>query len=194
MAAPPQRNPSRKFVPPRNPISPREFTEFTSIHFPTPSLAKRFEDRFDGRKVLDSFFIDIDDFCNLIVCGRSIRDMLQPWEAAIDLDDRVYPNLVRVFYSNMEISDTRPNRIVTQVGRVPIEFDNVDLADFLGISSEGHDIYTSRKALFFDSFCHTDGVLNICRRRDLSDEICCFLFYLNFYLSKFAFFTLFYST
>ena len=72
----------------------------------------------------------------------------------------------------MEISDTRPNKIVTQVGRVPIEFDDADLADFLGISCEGIDIYTSRKALSFDSFSHTDGVRNICRRRDLSDEIC----------------------
>ncbi|KAH9685791.1 hypothetical protein KPL70_014095 [Citrus sinensis] len=156
----------------RNPIPPREVSEFARIHFPTPSLAKRFEERFDGRKVLDSFFVDIDDFRNLVVCGRSIRDMLQPWEAAIDLDDRVYPNLVRVFYSHMEISDTCPNRIVTQVGRVPIEFDDADLADFLGISCEGLDIYTSRKALSFDSFRHTDGVRNICHRRDLSDEIC----------------------
>ncbi|KAH9781517.1 hypothetical protein KPL71_008504 [Citrus sinensis] len=112
------------------------------------------------------------DFSNLVVYGRSIQDMLQPWESAIDFDDRVYPNLVRVFYLNMEISAIRLNRIVTQVGGVPIEFDDADLADFLGISSEGHDIYTSRKALFFDSFCHTDGVRNICRRRDLSDEIC----------------------
>ncbi|KAH9668541.1 hypothetical protein KPL70_021452 [Citrus sinensis] len=142
------------------------------IHFPTPSLAKRFKERFDSRKVLDSFFVDIDDFRNLVVCGRSVRDMLQPWEAAIDLDDRVYPNLVQVFYSNMEISDIHPNRIVTQVGRVPIEFDDADLADFLGISCEGLDIYTSRKALSFDTFRHTDGVRNICRRRELSDEIC----------------------
>lgn len=172
MAEPSRRNPRRKSVPPRNPIPPREVSEFSRIHFPTPALAKRFEDRFDGRKVLDPFFVDIDDFRNLVVCGRSIRDMLQPWEAAIDLDDRVYPNLVRVFYSNMEISDTRPNRIVTQVGRVPIEFDDADLADFLGISCEGLDIYTSRKTLSFDTFSHTHGVRNICRRRDLSDEIC----------------------
>ncbi|KAH9725866.1 hypothetical protein KPL70_008032 [Citrus sinensis] len=127
----------RKFVPPRNPIPPRGVSEFARIHFPTPSLAKRFEERFDGRK---------------------------PWESGIDFDDRVYPNLVRVFYSNMEISDTRPNRIVTQVSRVPIEFDDADLADFLGIPCEGLDIYTSRKTLSFDTFSHT--------HRDLSDEIC----------------------
>ena len=94
MAEPPRRNLRRKSVPPRNPFPPREVFEFVRIHFPTPTLAKRFEERFDGRKVLDSFFVDIDDFRNLVVCGRSIRDMLQPWEPAIDLDDRVYPNLV----------------------------------------------------------------------------------------------------
>ena len=71
----------------------------------------------------------------------------------------------------MEISATRLNRIVIQVDGVPIEFNDANLADFPGISSEGHDIYTSRKALFFDTFCHTDGVRNICRRRDFSDEI-----------------------
>ena len=164
MAEPSRRNPRRKSVPPRNPIPQREVSEFARIHFPTPSLAKRFEDRFNGRKVLDSFFVDIDDFSNLVVCGRRIRDMLQPWEAAIDFNDRVYPNLMQVFYSNMEISNTHPNRIVTQVGRVPIEFDDADLADFLGISCEGLDIYTSRNTLSFDSFSHTDGVRNICRR------------------------------
>ncbi|KAH9668310.1 Integrase catalytic domain-containing protein [Citrus sinensis] len=40
----------RKSVPPRNHIPPQEVSEFARIHFPTPSLAKRFEDRFDGRK------------------------------------------------------------------------------------------------------------------------------------------------
>ena len=70
--------------------------------------------------------------------------MLQPWESTIDFDDRVYPNLVRVFYPNMEISATRLDRIVTQVGEVHIEFDNEDLNGFLVISSDGHKIYASR--------------------------------------------------
>ena len=66
-----------------------------------------------GRKVLDSYFVYIEDFKTLIVCGRSVRDMLHPWESAIDFDDQVYPNLVRVFYSNMKISETRLDKIVT---------------------------------------------------------------------------------
>ena len=98
--------------------------------------------------------------------------MLQHWEPTIDFDDRVYPNLVRVFYSNMEIFATRLDRIITQVGGVHIEFDDEDLNGFLSISSDGHKIYTSRKALSFVGFTHDDGVCNICRHRDFSDDIC----------------------
>ena len=84
----------------------------------------------------------------------------------------IYPNLVRVFYSNMEISVTRLDRIITQVGVVYIEFDDEDLNSFLGISNNGHKIYTSKKALSFVDFIHDDRVRNICRHRDLSDDIC----------------------
>ena len=66
-----------------------------------------------GRKVLDSYYVDIEDFRELIVCNRSVKNMLQPWELAIDFDDRVYPNLVRVFYLNIKIFATRLDRIVT---------------------------------------------------------------------------------
>ena len=73
---------------------------------------------------------------------------------------------------NKEISATRLDRIVTQVGGVHIEFDDEDLNGFLGISSDGHKIYTSKKALSFEGFCHDDGVCNICRRRELNYETC----------------------
>ncbi|KAH9725564.1 hypothetical protein KPL70_007924 [Citrus sinensis] len=172
MAEPSRRTRTRKDTPQRNPIPPRAVSEFERIHFPTPSLAKRFEDRFNGRKVLDSFCVDIEDFRTLIVYVRSVRNMLHPWESAIDFDDRVYPNLVRVFYSNMEIFETRLDRIVTQVGGVHIEFDVELLNNILGISNDGHRIYTSRKALFFSTFSHHRGVRNICRRRDLTYDIC----------------------
>ena len=66
----------RKAIPPRAPKPPRETSKFERIHFLIPWLAKRFKDRFMGRKVLDSFYVDIEDFITLIVCSRSIRDML----------------------------------------------------------------------------------------------------------------------
>ena len=82
----------------------------------------------------------IEHFTELFVYGRSVRNMLQPWESAIDFDDRVYPNLVRVFYSNMEISATRLDRMVTQVGGVPIKLDIEMLNNILGIMNDGHEI------------------------------------------------------
>ncbi|KAH9696893.1 hypothetical protein KPL71_023375 [Citrus sinensis] len=139
----------RKDTPQRNPIPPRRVSEFERIHFPIPSLAKHFEDRFNGRKVLDFYYVDIEDFRTLIVCGRSIRDMLQPWESAIDFDDRVYPNLVRVFYSNMKISATRLDWIVTQVGGVHIEINDEDLNGFLEDDRMLNDIYPPDQLLDF---------------------------------------------
>ena len=53
-----------------------------------------------------------------------------------------------------------------------IEFDVEDLNGFIGISSNGHNIYTSRKGLSFANFIHANGVRNIYRRRDLSYDIC----------------------
>ena len=86
------------------------------------------------------------------------------------------PNLISVFYSNMKISATRLDMIVTQVGDAPIEFNDEDLNSVLGIPNVGHEIYTSRKALSFVDFVHNDGVRNICRRRDLTNDICALLF------------------
>lgn len=76
-------------------------------------MAKRFESRFMGRKVFDSYYIDLEEFRELIVCGRSVRDMLLPWESTLDFDEQVYHNLVRVFYSNTKIFTNRLDRIIT---------------------------------------------------------------------------------
>ena len=116
--------------------------------------------------------MDIEDFKELIVYSRSVRNMLLPWESTIDFYDRVYPNLVRVFYSNMEIYATQLDRIVTHVGGIPIEFDVEDLNNILGIANVGHKIYTSWKALSCANFAHHVGVQNIFRHRDLTSDIC----------------------
>ena len=70
----------------------------------------------------------------------------------------IYPNLVQVFYSNMELSETQLDKIITHVGGVPIEFDVELLNNILGISNDGHRIYTSKKALSFSNFAHHLGV------------------------------------
>lgn len=72
----------------------------------------------------------------------------------------------------MELSVTQNDRVLMHVGGVRIEFDIFELSDILGISSEGLNLYTSRKELHFSEFNHLEGVRNICRRCDLSNDIC----------------------
>lgn len=71
----------------------------------------------------------------------------------------------------MKISANRLDRIITNVGGVPIEFDVKDSNKILGTQDAGHKIYRSRKALSFADFAHNRGVRNICRRRDLTSDI-----------------------
>ena len=129
-----------------------------------------------GKAITPSFYIDIDDFFDITICGRTLPQMLRQWDEALGIEERVYENLVKVFYCNIEILVNRKDRVVTHVGGVRIEFDMFELDRILGISCEGLNLYTTRKELHFSQFTHTKGVRNICRRCDLSDEVCSFFF------------------
>lgn len=79
------------------------------------------------RKVIDSYYMYLDDFEELVVFGKSVKEMLESWEDALSIEERVCPNLVRVFYSNMELSPSRLDRILINIGGVSIEFNVGDL-------------------------------------------------------------------
>ena len=76
---------------------------------------------------------NIDELLDIIICGSTITQMLRYWNEALGIEEHVYKNLVRVFYSNMDLSTTRQVKIITFVGGVHIEFDEVDLCSILGI-------------------------------------------------------------
>ena len=122
--------------------------------------------------VTSSFYIDIEDLSDIIICGRTIPQMLKQWDEALGIEVRVYKNLVRVFYSNIELSVTEKDRVVTHVGSVRIEFDVFKLSSILGIFNEGLYLYTSRKELHFSQFTHFERVRNICRWHDIFNEVC----------------------
>lgn len=82
------------------------------------------------------------------------------------------PNLVKVFYSNMDISASKNDRVITNVFNVPTEFDMGDLNMIIGIEDEDLDIYASRKELKFSKFMHVEDVRNICKHKDFSNDIC----------------------
>ena len=57
-----------------------------------------------GKLVTPSFYMDIDDFSNITICGRPLPQMLRQWDEALGIEEHIFENLVRVFYCNMEIS------------------------------------------------------------------------------------------
>ena len=89
--------------------------------------------------------------------------MLRQWDEALGIEERVYENLVRVFYSNIKISVNRKDGVITHVGGVRIEFDIFELDCILGISCEWLNLYTTIKDPHFSQFTHIEGIRNICR-------------------------------
>lgn len=71
----------------------------------------------------------------------------------------------------MELFATQKNRIITHICGVCIEFDEANLSRILGIRYKGLNIYTTIKELNFNDFRHVDGIRNIYRRCDLSDDL-----------------------
>lgn len=95
----------------------------------------------------------------------------------MSVEENVYLNLDRVFSSNMEISAPREDRIHSNVGRISIEFDVGDLNLILGTKNKGF----AKKELMFNHFLLVNVVRNICRWRDLCDDICHISFYSQLY-------------
>ena len=81
---------------------------------------------------------------NLEICDKSLKDFLiaMGWKNVLAVNEHYYENLVKVFYSNMDIEVS--NRIVTNVGGVHIEFDVVLLNSILGTPNEGLELYNPR--------------------------------------------------
>lgn len=45
--------------------------------------------------------MDLDDTEELVVCSKSVKAVFEAWDKVLSIEERVYPNLVRLFYSNM---------------------------------------------------------------------------------------------
>ncbi|KAH9668295.1 hypothetical protein KPL70_021361 [Citrus sinensis] len=97
---------------------------------------------------------------------RTLFQLLEDvgWIDALLIEENVYPDLVKVFYLNMDCSAEKENRVITTVGGVLIEFDDSDLDNILGSSDDGLDIFSLRKPPEIDDYVHVDAVRNICRQ------------------------------
>ena len=173
MAERPQRRARTKHTAPRRSSPSRPPSkDFKSLHFSNDTSVQRFRDKFMGKPVTPSFSLNILEFSDITICGHSITQFLSHWKEALSIEEPIYENLVRIFYSNMELSSTRRVALSTYVGGFRIEIDEPELCSILGISYRGLDIYTAKKELDFSDFRHVDAVRNICRRRELFDDVC----------------------
>ncbi|KAH9799739.1 hypothetical protein KPL71_000448 [Citrus sinensis] len=165
--------PEFRLVQTGNPVS--GFKLLVTIGLPNKKhLAKRFHQQFRTREVLQTFFILLDWLNHLSISNRTLLQLLEDvsWLNALLIEENVYPDLVKVFYSNMDCSAEKENRVITTVGGVLIEFDDSDLNNILGSSDDGLEIFSLRKPPDIDDYAYIDAVKNICRRVDLSDEDC----------------------
>ncbi|KAH9743236.1 hypothetical protein KPL70_003240 [Citrus sinensis] len=94
------------------------------------------------------------------------------WLNALVVEENVYPDLVKVFYLNMDCSAEKENRVITTIGGVLIEFDDLELNFILRSSDDGLEMFSPRKPPDIDDYVYIDAVNNICHCVDLSDEDC----------------------
>ncbi|GAY62899.1 hypothetical protein CUMW_221420 [Citrus unshiu] len=116
-------------------------------------------------KVLDTFYIVPNWLRSLSISNGNLLQLLEEvsWINALTINENVYPDLVKIFYSNMDTSAEKENRVITNVGGVLIEFDDTELNFILQTSEDGLEIYSARKVPTIDNFVHVDAVRNICR-------------------------------
>lgn len=151
--------------------------------------------RFMPQHVIFFYSINMDSFDELSICDKSVKRLLEilSLENSLSIEENVYANLVRIFYSNIENSSSRKMQILAKVGGVPIEFDVKDLNWILGTEDEGLKIYASRKELIFNHFLHVNEAKKICWRDDLSNDICHFPFCSQLLPYRFEYLTAFFS-
>ena len=129
---PPQRRVQTKQAAPSNLSSSRPLSQdFNSLHFPNGQIAQRFNTNFMGKTTTSLFYIKIDDFSDITIYGKTIPQTLRQWDEALGIEERVYENLVRVFYFNMELSFTQNDRVMTHVGGVRSSLIFLSLVIFL---------------------------------------------------------------
>ncbi|KAH9762390.1 hypothetical protein KPL70_000794 [Citrus sinensis] len=149
-------------------------TEAEYIAAGQATLDQKVPSKLSTHEVLNTFFVLPDVLHSLQISHRTLFQLLEDvgWIDALLIEENVYPDLVKVFYSNMDCSVEKENRVITTVGGVLIEFDDSDLDNILGSSDDGLDIFSLRKPPEIDDYVHVDAVRNICRRNDLSVEDC----------------------
>ncbi|KAH9753253.1 Integrase catalytic domain-containing protein [Citrus sinensis] len=139
-------------------------SNFESTHFQNKKhLVKRFQQSFRTREVLNTFYVLPDWLNTLNISHRNLFQLLGDvgWIDALMIEENLYPDLLKVFYSNMDVSAENKTRVITNVGGVMIDFDFSLLNSILGSSDFGLEIYSPRKSPNLESCVHIDAVRHL---------------------------------
>ena len=90
-------------------------------------------------EVLSKFYVSLDWLHSLNISHRNLYQLLEEvsWINALMIEENVYPDLVKVFTSNMDISEEKKNRAITKVGGVLIDLVVSELNSILETSDYG---------------------------------------------------------
>lgn len=126
------------------------------------------------KSILNSYFVNLDNLENIFIHRRTLRTLLENvgWSNTLIIREHVYLNLVRVFYSNIDIYAGTESWVITNVSRIPSELDGMNLNEIIGTRDGGYNAYTSRSKLDFLWYSHTRAVINIYRCSDFFDKDC----------------------
>lgn len=78
------------------------YPNFESTHFPS----NIFFLKFISCIVFSSYYVEIVCMTSLKICNKNLKELLERvgWHNALNIEENVYPNSVKVFYSTMDIS------------------------------------------------------------------------------------------
>lgn len=133
------------------------------------------------RLIVSSFFVELDCIHIVLNSNRNLVKLLERvgWVNSVVIEENVYLNLVKMFYSNMDTFKEKQNRVITHIGGIIIEFGVGILNKILGNPYNSLKSYSGRKALCFHDYSHFETLRNICRRMDLSDQVCTIHLYIQ---------------
>lgn len=68
-------------------------------------MAQQFDTQFMPHIILPSVFVNMDNMNHFSICGSCLQEMLEhiDWSNALNVEEILYLNLVKVFYLNMDI-------------------------------------------------------------------------------------------
>lgn len=104
-----------------------------------------------NRTIVTSYYFELEFLRPIMISNRNLVKLLEKilWINSLVIEENVYINLVRLFFSNMVTSTKKRNQVITHVREVVIELGPSLLNDSLGTPNKDLEIYSAGKPLIY---------------------------------------------